>query len=88
MKSPFGMPGIGGSLGCCALCGESFLLQILTGERIVSLDIEGVNNQLYAHNKCATKYEGKNWPELPTASPLRQAFEKHASPTTSEREAT
>lgn len=75
MKAPFGMPGIDGSLGCCALCGDTFLLQIITGEKIVPLDIEGVNNQLYAHKACATRWHGKDWSELPAASPLRQAIE-------------
>jgi hypothetical protein len=87
MKPPFGMPGIGGSLGCCALCGDSFLLQIITGEKIVPLEIEGVNNQLYAHKKCATKYQGKPWDELPTSSPLRKAVEKASSPKTGEEAA-
>lgn len=47
---PFGMPGIGGSLGQCGLCGELFLKEILLGEKVIPFDI-GDDNQFYAHKK-------------------------------------
>ncbi len=83
MKPPFGMPGIGGSLGQCALCGDTFLLQILTGEDVVPIEVDGVNNQLYSHKACVKKFQGWDILELPVASPLRQAMErKQLQPTT------
>ena len=76
MSAPFGMPGIGGSLGMCALCGESFLLQILTGEKIRPFQVDGVTNELFAHKPCLKKFHGKLFDQLPPASPLRIAIEK------------
>ncbi len=73
MKKPFGMPGIGGSLGMCALCGKDFLLEILMNTTVKTLDIEGCENQLFAHAKCAKEFEGKTLQDLPDASPLKQA---------------
>lgn len=76
MKPPFGMPGIGGSLGQCALCGENFLMEILMGQKVYPFEIDGIDQTLYAHKACFNKYKGKTDPELPVGSPLRAAVEK------------
>lgn len=81
MKGHFGMPGPGGSLGQCALCGENFLMEILTGQTVKSFDVDGCNQTLYAHKGCAEKFHGKpiSADDLPPKSPLRVAFSKPES---------
>jgi hypothetical protein len=76
MSNHFGMPGPGGSLGKCALCGNAFLSEVLFGKRVKSFSVDGCNQTLYGHKDCLTKYAGKkiNPLELPEASPLRKAF--------------
>ncbi len=49
----YGIPGIGGSLGSCAVCGESFAAEILLGKSVDSLRIEGIAADLPVHEKCA-----------------------------------
>lgn len=73
--STFGMPGIGGSLGQCAICGETFLLEILTGSKITTFSIDDSQQKLCAHKKCL-KGIGDNLDvlTLPEKSPLRQAY--------------
>lgn len=51
----YAIPGIGGSLGSCAVCGETFTKEILFGERIDSLCIKGINANLPVHRPCAQK---------------------------------
>ena len=76
--SDYGMPGPGGSLGQCSLCGGVFLTEILLGETVRSFTVTGCDQTLYGHKKCLAKYAGKNLGilELPEASPLRQAYER------------
>lgn len=74
--SHFGIPGIGGSLGMCALCGENFLTEILLHKNVQSFSMPGVTGTLYGHDKCLTEYEGKDATDLPAASPIRQAYER------------
>lgn len=75
----FGIPGIGGSLGCCAWCGENFTLNLFTGEHVHSIDVAGVTMAL--HKKCllpmeaiATANDGRVplacYGEFPDGSPL------------------
>ena len=45
-----GIPGPGGSLGECAVCGESFIKEILLDESIAPFNLSYVNDTLYAHN--------------------------------------
>ncbi len=74
---PFGMPGPGGSLGKCAVCGGNFLAEILLGQSVNSIELHGVDQTLYLHYKCAPLLKnGMDWKDLPPASPLRAAFEK------------
>lgn len=74
--SHFGVPGIGGSLGMCALCGENFMLEILLGKNVHTFTLPGVTQTLYGHDKCMKEYEGKEATDLPAASPIRQAYER------------
>lgn len=75
-KPPVGMPGIGGMLGQCALCGESFVVECVLGKKVLSITVPGCENTLYCHPECRKKYEGKEWEYLPDKSPLKQAFQK------------
>lgn len=76
------MPGIGGSLGECAVCGGSFTTEILLGESIATGYITGLDATLPLHKKCCDKLEeisktDKNWKRLPDG-PLRKEFEEAA----------
>lgn len=73
-----GIPGIGGSLGECQICGENFLTEILTGTKVATFGISMAPNQtLYAHQKCLPLLkEGMPPEELPEKSPIRHAMLK------------
>jgi hypothetical protein len=73
---PFGMPGPGGSLGECALCGKPFLTEILLGKRVKSFTVAGSSNSLFGHNDCLKTFQGKEFSDLPPESALRQAYER------------
>lgn len=79
----FGMPGPGGSLGQCALCGKPFLAEVLLGKRVKSFRIQ--NNELFGHDDCLKRIQSIQRArggridalhDLPAESPLRLAFEK------------
>lgn len=74
MKDHVGMPGQRGSLGQCALCGDSFLKEILLGQTVALIDVDGCYQTIYAHKDCLKKYgENLDVLQLPEASPLRQS---------------
>jgi hypothetical protein len=63
------IPGIGGNLGECILCGDTFLKEIL------------LNQTVPIHkDKCleTLKKNGTDWRTLPDG-PLRREFENHFS---------
>lgn len=74
--NPFGMPGLGGSLGTCAFCGKPFLTEIILGKKVPSFTIPGVLNTLFGHEECLKLYDGKEVFELPKESPIRQLAER------------
>lgn len=76
MKSIANMPGIGGSLGMCALCGGSFVAEVLLGREVQVIGVKGFDMDMCVHDKCADvlKQNGSDWRTLPDG-PLRQAFE-------------
>lgn len=75
--SHFGAPGIGGSLGMCALCGECFAAEIMLGKNVKSFRQAGSETTFYAHDKCLEDSKRcKTLLDLPEASPLRQAYER------------
>ena len=58
------LPGIGGNLGECVLCGECFALELILGRDVSMIHISGFDQELPFHQKCAEKLEGlrgKNW---------------------------
>jgi len=72
------MPGPGGSMDQCAVCGESFIIEVLLGNSIESFSVNGIDAVLYSHKpKCKDILVGcgKDWKKLP-AGPLRKAFEE------------
>ena len=74
------MPGPGGSLGMCALCGEGFILEILLGQNVATIEINGMDKDVCLHRKCLVVLEknGPDWRTLPEG-PLRRAYETAAS---------
>lgn len=80
MNGYVGMPGPGGSLGQCALCGTSFMKEILLGESVPTIEVDGCNQTLCVHRDCLKKYgEDIELSRLPEESPLRQAYEAATS---------
>jgi hypothetical protein len=80
--SHYGIPGPGGSMGTCALCGENFLAQIITGARVKSFTVDQApGTTFYGHDKCLEQFAkpGLQYTDLPEGSPLRQAFERAAA---------
>ena len=80
--SHFGIPGIGGSLGQCAVCGEAFAFEIITGKSVESFTMSQFKDMMYCHDKCGDIVKAiiKNkgvWQDLPDG-PIRQAFTKLA----------
>lgn len=73
--SHFGMPGPGGSLGQCALCGENFLAELILGKSVKAFSLGQNEQTLYGHDKCLIEYDGKQAMELPAASPIRKKYE-------------
>lgn len=81
MSKYFGIPGPGGSLGTCAVCGRSFMAEVLTGKPVESFTIQGIEHEMFAHDACVTtlKEIGTDWTKLPDG-PLRKVFEEsHAT---------
>ena len=83
MPSHFGCPGVGGSLGECAVCGKPFVRELLCGETCTSLQIPGIEGTLYVHNKpcleqmVEIKERGGTWYELPDGPIRRLVVEQH-----------
>lgn len=77
ITSKWGMPGPGGSLGKCAVCGDAFMTEILMGDSVESFSVKGIRETLFAHDKCIVKLKSINgdWQKLPNG-PLRKAFEE------------
>ena len=76
----FGMPGIGGSLGCCAVCRESFVKEVLLGDSVKTISMELIEDDLCVHAKCMPILERSRtdgWETLPDG-PIRDAFAEAA----------
>ena len=78
-RSVANMPGPGGSLGLCAVCGDTFMLEILTGRKVQMIEVEGFDKDVCVHQKCLAVLEknGPDWHALPEG-PLRRAYAKAA----------
>lgn len=74
-------PGVGGSLGMCGVCGKSFVVEVLLGLNVHTIEIDGFNADVCLHEKCLKIMEEcrHDWRTLPDG-PIRNAYEKaHAS---------
>ena len=75
------MPGPGGSLGMCAVCGETFMLEIILGKTVQVMGLEGMDKDFCVHDKCkkslAKAIDSHDWRDIPQG-PLRKAFERAA----------
>ena len=76
-----GCPGVGESLGQCAVCGDSFLTEIVFHESVKTFSLTVSDQMLYAHKKCLSlikklSKQNKTLLDLPEKSPLRKAAEK------------
>jgi hypothetical protein len=77
MRRIANMPGPGGSLGMCALCGDTFMAEILLGTNVQTVEIVGMDQDVCLHAKCLKVLEqnGPDWRTLPNG-PLRRAYAK------------
>jgi hypothetical protein len=59
----------------CALCGDSFMAEILLGRSVQTVEIVGMDKDVCLHEKCmkALKDNGPDWHTLPDG-PLRRAY--------------
>jgi hypothetical protein len=73
-----GIPGGGGALGECQICGNDFLLEIMMGQKVATFHLEECGDQtLYAHKRCLPLLKSGMKPEeLPDKSPIRKAFQE------------
>lgn len=72
------MPGPGGSLGTCAICGKSFVVEVMLGRRVHAFSIAQVQGDLFCHDACKTKFGScKSLLDWPEASPVRRAVLAH-----------
>lgn len=77
---PTGMPGLGGSLGTCAICGQSFAVETLMNEAPQSFSVPLLKNLMFAHDKCAEILKSitdGDWEKLPEG-PLRKIYSEVA----------
>ena len=92
MSKHFGVPGIGGSLGLCAVCDRSFAVECITGESVVSFRVPGIAPTLYAHKDCISTLENirdnkdGDWTQLPEG-PLRRCYAETSERLTEQRKA-
>jgi len=71
-------PGIGGSLGECCVCGQSFCAELMLGKSVKMGRIDGFDRDVPLHDKCFDilvhiSSTTKDWRELPDG-PLKQEF--------------
>ena len=73
------LPGIGGSIGMCPVCGKGFLAEILLGKSVPQIEIVGLEPSTHCvHDKCnklLKKVQGKSYELLPDG-PLKAAYAK------------
>lgn len=79
MRAVANMPGVGGSLGMCGVCGDGFMTEILLGQRVQMIEVDGFDKDICVHAKCLKTLEanGSDWRTLPDG-PMRRAYEKAA----------
>lgn len=62
-----GIPGIGGSLGQCQVCGQNFMMEIIMSQKVASFMMDNFPDQmLYANHKCVGLVKaGMDYESLP-----------------------
>ena len=79
-KSIANMPGIGGSLGMCAVCGDAFIKEILLDENVEIMGSSDFDKDFCVHKKCKEILikvgETKKWQDLQNG-PIRKCYEEH-----------
>ena len=91
----YGMPGLGGSLGQCAVCGETFCAAIILNSPITTFSVGFIKGDLCCHDKCLPALKAaflqvediETFEEqakmlrqvLPEKSPLRKALKEGVS---------
>ena len=86
MSTLHGMPGIGGSLGQCVVCGETFVRELLhsmvsadsDAGKVCVVHIDGIEGDLCLHGKCKellSEIMGTGWENLPEG-PLRRIYKE------------
>lgn len=79
----YGIPGIGGSLGRCGVCGESFVSEILLAKNVSCVKLGGV--QFAVHAPCLDvliglcrdgKISAAEYEQLPEGSPIRDGMKR------------
>lgn len=85
MNRAYGMPGVGGSLGKCCYCGDTFMAEILLGKTCREVVIGGQAMFVHTRKDCFKKLVAladsgqlsiDRWADLPDGSPLRDAMKK------------
>ena len=52
----YSIPGIGGSLGTCVICGDNFAAEMILGKSVKTISVAGMDkDSLPVHEKCAEK---------------------------------
>jgi hypothetical protein len=74
------IPGPGGSLGECVLCGKDFAFEVITGKSVDCVRISGFDRELPIHAKCGNLLKDLqgHWEEIRTKfphGPLYDCFE-------------
>lgn len=84
-RATYAMPGVGGSLGKCAVCGDTFLYEIMFAKSVQTVHVDGISKSLPVHDECLKVLEenGPDWKTLPQG-PLREAFEQSTKETTTD----
>jgi hypothetical protein len=79
MKPIRAMPGVGGSLGECGICGESLTLEILLNENVEVLGHPDLAQDFPVHKQCGKLLReiqrAQDWNRLPQG-PLRDLLQE------------
>lgn len=70
------IPGPGGSLGECAICGKTFTTEIILGQSVPSFRVDMLDADLPAHKDClevVKKITDGDWRKVPEG-PIRRFF--------------
>jgi len=92
MSDSFGLPGVGGSLGTCVYCGQSFFKELILGKQCRIISLGGQDFAIHIPS-CFDKLKEicidghlkfEQWRELPENSPLIKELQRLESETVTE----